>query len=788
MAAQTTTIDATFLAEKIRRENWIVGTAHVNGEVNERIEITGTLDDDDELIPNLPYSLRGHWGSYKNKSTGQTTKQFKFSSYSKAQPYDRAGVIAYLTDAGAGLGFGRARAAKLWELYESQAIQVLRETPDIAAAALTRAGLRLSLETAQQLAADLRSQVATESCRVHLTTILAGRGFRRDLPKWLIRDYGAAAADKLRENVFDTMCGKYTGCGFKLCDALWLHLKLPADSIIRQAYCVLHAIESEQEGSTWIARAAAEAALKGSIGSADVRPEEAIQYALDKGLISLCKTGGVNGPLVADDSPRGTITWLASRQNAENERELARMIVDAMAEPHCWPDVAEIQNIDGEQPTILRAALTGPIAILGGRPGTGKTFTAANVIKLLSARMGEDSIGIGAPTNLAAQRLSSVMAEYGVTVKARTNHSLLGRPEERGKEWRHHEANPLPFKVLVLDEESMKDTRLMCAMFKARAKGTMVLLIGDINQLPPVDRGAPLRDLIAAGLPYGELREIRRNSGGIVEACAAIAEGKPWGAGDNLEIIQVDDEEGQAAAVLDKVNECRAAGLDPVWDTRVIVAKNETRRALNKVLQGELNQNPPVSGTVFRVGDKTICRENIDYKLAGNPDYDNEEIEFNDSGDSVRISNGELGRVLEIAPDAKYMIVEVLCPSRTIRVPLGRIEEPEPEEIGGGGRDGIAKDKTGTGCAFDLAYAVTFHSSQGSQFPWAICVVSTRDGFMGYRELAYTGFSRAQKKCVAIGLKAVWDKFCRRVSLVKRKTFLKEMILAEQARRELAGM
>jgi exodeoxyribonuclease V alpha subunit len=99
-----------------------------------------------------------------------------------------------------------------------------------------------------------------------------------------------------------------------------------------------------------------------------------------------------------------------------------------------------------------------------------------------------------------------------------------------------------------------------------------MLLVGDVNQLPPVGHGAPMRDFIAAGIPRGELTEIVRNSGGIVEACAAIRDGKPWGSGDNLIV----DEAGSPAAQIDRalhhIFEAKRAGFNPVWDCQVIVA------------------------------------------------------------------------------------------------------------------------------------------------------------------------------------------------------------------------
>ncbi len=787
-------ITATYLGERFRFANadgdTIIGRAWMNGDVSAEIAIKGQADLD-ELQQEQEYRFYGHWTTYKNRRTGDEEQQFAFQSFVLQQPHSRTGVIEYLCNAAGQVrvGFGPARAARLWELYGSDAVKHLREAPEEVAARLSEVPrLKLSAGDAAKIAEVLRDQQALEGCTLDLTDLLTGRGFRRELSRWLIRDFGSTAAEKVRENPF--LLIKYPGCGFKNCDALWLALGLPAESLVRQAYCVWDATNNDQNGSTWIAWTVAEFALKSNIGSAEVRPEAAIEKAIELGLIATCKTNGVNGPL----SPDGNVLWLADAKHAATEQRLAELIADAMDEPFEWPTIEEIENIDGQQPEILRLALRGPIAILRGRPGTGKTYTAANVIKALIKRLGFGTVGIGTPTNIAAHRLNMGLSEYEVPVRARSNHSLLGMPTERGEKWRHNPRNPFPFKVLVFDEESMKDAEIACAIFEARAKGTLVLLIGDTNQLPPVDVGAPLRDMIAAGLPNAELTDIRRNSGGIVEACAAIAEGRPWSPAENLRLIQVEDEASQILAVLESLRECRAAGRDPVWDSRVIVAKNDSRQAINKVLQGEFNKNPVVADCVFRVDDKVICRENKDHKLvsmelpADDPygefqDYENADTE-------VRIANGEVGRVVEIAVEhgKGHMNVSLDHPKRVVRVPLTKPTN-EPEEPEGHGRkDRQRKKGTSTGCCWDLAYAVTFHSSQGSEFAWAICVANKGDAIIGSRELVYTGFSRAKEMCVAIGTMATWNRFCKRVALSQRKTFLRERILVERASRELGEL
>lgn len=770
MASKLIEIQGTYLSEFNRFQNpdgdVVLCKVFVNSDINAPVTFKGQADPD-ELNPGSVYLWSGDWTTYKNRNSGKTERQFAFTAFVEQAPHDRQAVIAYLCQHGEGHGVSTGRAGKLFDFYGSDAVRMVRESPEQAALDLDTAGLPVSLENMRAIAAKLAQQVEIENCMMEMIGILAGRGFPKTLAKQVVKDRGSAAARDVRRNPFVLL--KYHRVGFKLCDELWKHLGKRLNAIKRQAYCLWNAIDNDPDGSTWVAQSAAEFALRKSIGVRELNPAKAVRLAVRGGLLSEIKTRGNCGP-IADD---GSITWLAVREKAAQEAKLAELVAAAMSEPHRWPDVSLIPNIDGEQPEQLSLALRGSVAILGGRPGVGKTFVAANLVRVLVDQHGEYNLGIGAPTNLAAQRLNQAMAEYKVNARARTNHSLLGRPKVRGKQWRHDEDNPLPFSILMFDEESMKDTNMMCSIFRARAKGTMVLLIGDINQLPPIDHGAPLRDMIAAGLPYGELKQIRRNSGGIVEACAAIAENKPWRGGDNLEIIEAGDDE-QNAIVLQKLAECREAGFDPIWDTRVIVAKNDTRRELNKLLQGELNPREQIAGSPFRIDDKVICRENADFAIV-EVDRGDQDVEFNDRGDSVRVANGELGRVLELHDG--HLIVKLSAPDRVVRVPRKPVPQVQEES-----------DKTGTGCAFDLAYAVTYHSSQGSEFPWPILVARSGDARMGSRELVYTGISRGKVKCKMIGRKAVWNKFCENVALRKRKTLLKERILLERAKIELESL
>lgn len=780
-------ITVEYLGEKFRFENpdgdVVIAEGHANGTINSVITLKGPADD--ELLRRHTYRFYGRWTEYRNRRSGQTERQFAFETFVAAQPHNRQGVVVYLRAAGEGHYFGQARAVAMWEEFGPDAVRVMREETDKACEALARRGLPLKPEPAAKIADILAKKQLLEACTIELTELLAGRGMPKATARYAIARWGNGAANIIRRDPFKLMTASIPGCGFTRCDQLYLHLRRPAGRLKRQALAAWYALHSDGSGHVWFPRPVAVEAVRKSIAGAALRTDKAIELCLRAGLLREIRTDGPHGPI----TPNGSYVWLATSEHADNERELAERIAAASQESYQWPAVSTIKHIDGEQPEVLAKTLAGPIAMLGGSPGTGKTFTAANLISACEQIFGPDEILIGAPTNLAAQRLTEVMASHGVELRARTWHSILGKPDVRGEKWRHNQRNPLRCKLLVGDEESMKSAKMMLDVFRARAVGTQFLIIGDINQLPPIDAGAPLRDMIAAGLPSGELRQIRRNSGGIVEACAAIRDGKPWGAGDNLEIIEVDDPAVQEKVVIDQLELARRQGIDPVWDTRVIVARNETRRTLNTILQQHLNRRPGIPGSPFRIGDKVISTANTEYEVV-EIDRDDEEIEVNENGDRVRCVNGDVGEVIEVLD--KHFIIKALSPTRVVKVPRKPVAA---KSVGQGGQgdaddagDGSDPKATGTGCAWELAYAITFHKSQGSEFPWAILVVGKDDSRMGCRELIFTGISRGKQKAKLIGMKWVYDRMCQRVALPQRKTLLKERILLELAKAELATL
>ncbi|TWT30683.1 AAA family ATPase [Blastopirellula retiformator] len=763
MSRQKLEIVATYLNEQFRFENasgaTIIGNIKLEGEAQAELipgadlQIKGEADDD--LVAGMTYRFYGRWDSYENKRTGRKSNQFIFTTYTPATPLSRPGVVRYLQQI---KGIGPKTAAQLWTKFGPKSIRTLREDPEAAAIACSL----LPGDIAAEASTWLRENQKLEELTVHLMGLFDGRGFPKSIARLCIKEWGNTAADVIQENPYKLMA--FRGCGFKRCDALWLDLGLPRDALERQIYCAWHAMAEDSNGHTWFPLPFVLQKLAREIGP-NRNDAEALAEARDQGLIAIQRYE--NGQLV----DQGGAIFLAEAKYANQEQRVADVIqeLESNPVPAIWPNLSLAESISDHQCERASLALTGRLCILGGGPGTGKTYVSANIVKLLESDLSA-SIAVAAPTGKAANRVSEAMASYGINLRASTIHSLLGiRASTLGSfEFEYNALNRLPFKYVLVDEASMVSTDLMASLLSALASDAHLLLVGDVNQLPPVGHGAPLRDLIAANMPYGQLEEIRRNSGTIVTACHELRttgwfnhdRGVDIENGKNLRVVRCDDNDTIRQKLLAGIDIAKDKNLDPIWDVQVLTALNDksdvSRQPLNKFLQQHLSPSPVVEGSVFRPGDKAVCLKNGVYTLHGD-----------DQGETF-VANGELAEVVAIEP--KFFVMRLLTPERTVRVPRGK-----QEADGEGG-----KSKSGAGCDWDLGYVLSVHKSQGSEWPFVFTVVDDAGARVASREWVYTAMSRAKKLHLFFGKEETLRRFCRRVAIGKRNTFLKERILANQ--------
>jgi exodeoxyribonuclease V alpha subunit len=297
-----------------------------------------------------------------------------------------------------------------------------------------------------------------------------------------------------------------------------------------------------------------------------------------------------------------------------------------------WPAPDSLPDLSDHQRQQYAMAARGSLGLIGGRPGSGKTFLMARLVKALP----QGRLAVCGPTGKSAVRVTETLQRAGVEgVRATTVHSLLkpSRDEDSGQwSFEHNEENPLDLDWILLDEGSMECCQMLGHLLAARPPGCKLVICGDVNQLPPVGFGAPLRDLITAGLPYGELVQIRRNAGRIVRCCHTIIDKhrfEPSPALDlaaespeNLLHVERRDPAEQIETIKAMLERFRGGmelpgrrRIDPVWQVQIIVPVNEksplARTRLNTILQSFLNPGgEQAKESKFRVGDKICCGRN----------------------------------------------------------------------------------------------------------------------------------------------------------------------------------
>jgi exodeoxyribonuclease V alpha subunit len=724
-----------------------------------------------QLEYGMTYRFLGVWHVHDKYG-----KQFHFNSFCVAEPAGEVGIAKYLAKAP---HIGRARARALWDYYGADAVRMLRENPDAVSAQVKG----LTPEKAAEAAKWLILNKKLEAVTIELMNLLGNRHFPRDIVSRCIGRWGEQAAETIRDNPYSLM--EFSGVGFLKADALYKELGKPMDSLMRQALCGWYALASDTEGSTWFPLRLFTQAISQNVSGVNVDPDAALAWADANELIRIRQDRGA---------------WVADARKADNESALATHLRRAMDEildplglPDAsllrWPMVDELDDaadefkLSDEQRREAAKAMSGRVGLLLGSPGCGKTFVLARITRAIQRRGG--SFSVCAPTGKAASRITESLARAGVAATARTIHSTLivKANEEGGGGWNfeHGAGNPLPVDYLFVDESSMIDVDIAAHLLAARRKGCHLLFVGDPNQLAPVGHGAPLRDMIAAGVTCGQLRTVQRNAGRIVKACAEIRDRHRFEAGQKIDLVADDPEnlyvdsckpERQAeviknwlAAVRDGRDVIQGEAKDWIWDVQVLCPLNDSgavsRQALNKELQPFLNPTgKQFPGCPFRIADKIICKKNSRLPAApGCP-----QSERDDEG-KVYVANGEQARVMEIEPSR--IVVQLDTPRRLVIIPRGKPKE-------GDGKDGEGKSDDGAIGDWELGYAISVHKSQGSEWPICIVVIDESGGakWVCKREWTTTAISRAKVLCVCVGRASTMSDFCRKSGLWDRRTFL----------------
>lgn len=390
------------------------------------------------------------------------------------------------------------------------------------------------------------------------------------------------------------------------------------------------------------------------------------------------------------------------------------------------------ENIQYEdlQRAAISACLTGSVFILTGGPGTGKTTTLNGVIKILKAQ--KKRILLCAPTGRAAKRMSDLTGE-----PARTIHRLLEVDfTAKGElKFKRNETNPLPADVVIADEMSMVDALLMCSLVRAIKPTSKFIMVGDSNQLPSVGAGNVLKDLIASHyIPSVELKEIFRQAAQslIVTNAHRIVNGEFPVLDDRQNDFffmnkSLESDIAELVIQLAKQRLPDTYGFSPIDDIQVLCPTKmgmAGTKELNKQLQSALN--PPSQNkaelkffdVIFRTGDKVMQTKN---------DYDVLWTKNNEKGSGI--FNGDIGIIRSVDRFSQNVTIDF----------EGRVAIYTSEMLR----------------RLEHAYAITIHKSQGSEYDAVIIPITAFTHNLLYRNLLYTGVTRAKKMIIVIGTKGL---------------------------------
>lgn len=538
--------------------------------------------------------------------------------------------------------------------------------------------------------------------------------------------YGLEATQVIRENPY-RLIRDIRGIGFLTADAIAKRAGIADDDPNRLKAIALHLLdEAEGDGHTAPPRAAFAEAFRAAAGR-DLPPDLLAELVAEGRVVV---RDDLDPPRIAESSLYATERTLAALA-----RGIARTPFRAKVghvDTILATGLAGFPDLTPEQRDACGALFREKGLVLTGGPGTGKTTTLRAILKT-QAMLGL-SIECCAPTGRAAQKMQEATGQPAKTIHRLLGFGRGGRVERDGK-------NPLGCHLLVVDEVSMIDVRLMAALLAALPPSSKILLVGDPDQLPSVGPGAVLHDLLEAGpFPVRRLTRIFRQSdrSRIVDASHAILAGRtpePGPPGELTEFYFVECEDGKVAQArllrLVKERIPERFGLDPVCDVQVLspMYKGECGvDRLNRMLQEALNPNTrgfPHRGVTFKLGDRVINVEN-DYEKG--------------------ICNGDLGAVTGVDPVRKSLVVRFAGCEATF----------ESDELD----------------SLRLAYAITVHKAQGSEYPAVVVPLLSEHFLLLRRNLLYTAVTRGRKLVVVVGQRRAFEMAVRNVGQRRRETLL----------------
>ncbi|MBW1741811.1 MAG: ATP-dependent RecD-like DNA helicase [Deltaproteobacteria bacterium] len=681
------------------RNDYTVAKLKVTGH-QELITVVGLLAG---IIPGQELSVSGDWETHPKYG-----QQFKANSFSVSMPAQIHGIQKYL---GSGMirGIGPALAQRLVDRFGEKTLEVIERSP--------RKLLKVEGIGKKRLS-DIREAWDSQRDVRDVMIFLQGHGVSTGYSAKIFKQYGQDAIQVVQENPY-RLASDIFGIGFLIADQIAERIGVPKDALTRAEAGILFLLTKvTDEGHVFLQ-------YDQLLGRAEALLD-IDRNRLEKAVGNLSAAGHI---VLEDLEDRGdlpypmTAVYLKAFHTAEVGLADRLKALFSVPIKDLGIDATKIENLvqrklaivlSEEQWIGLETAISRKVSIITGGPGTGKTTLVKAILAIFQAA--GKQVMLCAPTGRAAKRLSEVTGR-----EAKTIHRLLGYNFKIGG-FQKNEKDPLDTHVVIVDETSMVDAFLMYHLVKALPMTAVLILVGDVDQLPSVGAGNVLRDIIESEqVPVVFLKEIFRqaqesliivNAHRINKGMSPTIEDSDRESIQDFYFIQQEDPERVLSTILELCCERipDRFRFNPLTDIQVLTPMHKGIIGtvnLNRSLQKALNPSHDMierTGYQFKRGDKVMQIRNNYVK---------------------GVYNGDIGTISKIDRNEQRIIVKY----------NGRSVDYEFHEL-----DELI-----------LAYAVSVHKSQGSEYPAVIMPVMTQHFILLQRNLIYTGVTRAKELVVLIG-------------------------------------
>ena len=662
-------------------------------------------------------------------------QQFKVTSFEEKAPEDEEAIERYL-GSGAIKGVGAALAGRIVRKFKTDTFRIIEEEPE-RLAEIKGISNRKAMEIASQVneKRDLRQAMI----------FLQQYGITMNLAVKVYQAYGQDVYGIIRENPY-RLADDIDGVGFRTADEIAARVGIRMDSDFRVRSGILYTLlQASGEGHTYLPET--ELTTRAS-KLLNVTAEQVEKQYMDL---------AIERKIILKQMEDQTQIYAASfyYMEANTATMLKRLNVSYdVSDAEIEQQIRGIEKksgmtLDEHQVTAVKEAVRNGLLVITGGPGTGKTTTINTIIRYFELEGLE--IFLAAPTGRAAKRMSETTG-----FEARTVHRMLelnGGAEGSGG-FERDESNPLEADVIIVDEMSMVDISLMYSLLKAISVGTRLILVGDVNQLPSVGPGSVLRDIIQSHacnvvmltkiFRQASTSDIIVNAHKINHGEEVILDNKSM----DFFFLKRYDADVIINVVLQLIKQKLPKFVDATpYDIQVLTPMRKGLlgvERLNGILQRYMN--PPANdkvekeygSTVFREGDKVMQTKN-NYQLAWEI-----RTKFGLTVDKgLGIFNGDMGIIRQINDFAEQMIIE-FDEGRMVEYPYKLLDELE------------------------LAYAITIHKSQGSEYPAVVIPLLGGPMMLMNRNLLYTAVTRARKCVTLVGNEVTFQQMIRNTSQQKR--------------------